>query len=161
MGSNRQPRSARRARLADAFPRVLAVLLLIAVATPALRNATDDSFPFSSYPMFARIIERPWLTIAQGEDATGARQRLPPEVVASAEPMQAMRTLLLTARQGRKPLRRLCAQIAERVSRNPSYTTVERVHIVRARFNPLTYFDQAPQPEEVEPLSTCKVSREP
>jgi hypothetical protein len=148
-------------RFAEALRMVLAVLLLVLVASPVLRDATDDSFPLSTYPMFARLIERPWLTIAQGEDAKGARQSLPPEVVASVEPMQAMRTLLLAARQGRRPLSRLCAQIAKRVVASPRHAAVQRVHIVRARFNPLTYFERAPQPEQVEALTTCKVSREP
>jgi hypothetical protein len=30
---------------------------------------------------------------------------------------------------------------------------------VRARFNPVAYFDSDPAPEQVESLSTCKVSR--
>lgn len=138
---------------------LLALALLLAVAAPVLRGATDDSFPFSTYPMFARVIEHPWLTVAEGLDADGARVRLPPEMVASDEPMQAMRTLGLTAGQGRHALRQLCARIAERVAQSERFAAVRRVRLVRARFNPLAYFDGDSRPEEVEKLSACQVSR--
>jgi hypothetical protein len=109
--------------------------------------------------MFARVIQQPRLTVAEGLDDHGGRQRLPPEVVASIEPMQAMRTLRLTAEQGRKPLRQLCGRIAERVATKERFSGVTRVRIVRARFDPLTYFDGNSAPQDPESLMTCKVPR--
>lgn len=138
---------------------LLAVVVLVLVASPLLRAANDDSYPLSTYPMFARVIDHPWLTLAEGVDDAGGRLRLPPEIVASDEPMQAMRTLRVTADQGRRALRQLCAHIAERVARNQRFAAVRRVRIMRARFNPLTYFDGEPTPEDTENLTSCKVPR--
>lgn len=145
--------------VAEKLRRLLTLGVLLAVASPVLRGPTRDSFPLSTYPMFARVIEHPWLTVAEGLDVRGTPVRLPPELVASDEPMQAMRTLSVTAEQGRRALRQLCARIAERVARADRFTTVERVRIVRARFNPLAYFDGHSTPEAVEKLSACRVSR--
>lgn len=138
---------------------VLAIALLVLVAAPVLRGARDDSFPLSTYPMFARIIDHPRLTLAEGLDAAGATTRLPPEIVASHEPMQAMRTLRLTAEQGRRALRQLCGRIAERVAHDARFKAVQEVRIVRARFDPLTYFDGAPTPEKIRRLESCSVPR--
>jgi hypothetical protein len=137
----------------------LAIVLLVLVASPILRAADQDSYPFSTYPMFARKIRQPRLTVAEGLDEAGGRQRLPPEIVASIEPMQAMRTLRLTAEQGLPALRQLCARIAERVTRDERFGRVTRVRIVRARFDPLTYFEGDPTPKELESLVTCRVRR--
>jgi hypothetical protein len=132
-----------------------------AAAAPLLRDARHDSYPFSTYPMFARVLGRPQLTFAEG--VTGSRQarRLPPEMVANDEPMQAMRTLKLTANDGRRALRRLCAAIAERVAASPTYADVRRVRIARARFDPLRYFepDSGAQGQERERLVECRVRR--
>lgn len=138
---------------------LLTLGVLLAIASPVLRGATNDSFPLSTYPMFARVIEQPWLTVAEGLDARGAPVRLPPELVASDEPMQAMRTLSVTAGQGRRALRQLCARIAERVARTERFAPVESVRIVRARFEPLAYFEGNSTPSAVEKLSGCRVSR--
>ena len=148
-----------RQRVGEKLRMVLALLLLLLVASPLLRAADDDSYPLSTYPMFARLIGHPRLTVAEGLDETGNHFRLPPEIVASSEPMQAMRTLRLTAEQGRRPLRQLCARIAERAARSQSFATVTRVRIVRARFDPLRYFDGNPTPEDTEDLVTCRVQR--
>jgi hypothetical protein len=148
-----------RTPVAEKLRRLLMVGVLLAVASPVLRGPTEDSFPLSTYPMFARVIEHPWLTIAEGLDGRGIPVRLPPELVASDEPMQAMRTLSVTAGQGRRALRQLCTRIAERVAGSERFAAVERVRIVRARFNPLAYFDGSSTPEAVEKLSACPVSR--
>jgi hypothetical protein len=149
-----------RAALTQKLRLLLTLGVLLAVASPVLRGPTEDSFPLSTYPMFARVIEHPWLTVAEGLDARGTPVRLPPELVASDEPMQAMRTLSVTAGQGRRALRQLCARIAERVARAERFAPVESVRIVRARFNPLAYFEGNPKPEAVKKLSACQVSRE-
>jgi hypothetical protein len=111
--------------------------------------------------MFARILQRPLLTFAEGLTKSGAAVRLPPELIANDEPMQAMRTLKLTASEGPQALKRLCSAIAERAARTPRFAEIRRVRIARARFDPLRYFEpDAPAPER-EPLVECKVRRRP
>jgi hypothetical protein len=138
---------------------IFGVALVLGSAAPLLRDARHDSYPFSTYPMFARILQRPQLTFAQGLRRSGPAVRLPPELVANDEPMQAMRTLKLTASAGPDALARLCATIAERASLQPRFADVRRVRIARARFDPLRYFENdAPAPES-ETLVECRVRR--
>jgi hypothetical protein len=134
----------------------------IAAAAPLLRDATHDSYPFSTYPMFARVLRQPRLTFAEGLTKSGESLRLPPEMIANDEPMQAMRTLKLTANDGPQALKQLCSAIAARVAATPRYAEVRRVRIARARFDPLRYFeaDSGQQGQDRERLIECRVRRE-
>ena len=135
-----------------------AAVLALATLAPLLRDAGQDSFPFSTYPMFARTIDKRWLLFAEG---VGKREpvRLGPELVANDEPMQAMHTLKLAARQGGPALERLCARIAERVAASGSLGSVTRVRVVRALFDPIVYFEVLAAPEQLEILQECRVPR--
>jgi hypothetical protein len=140
---------------------LLGLAVVVATAAPALRSAQDDSYPFSTYPMFARLLDKPQLTMAVGVTASREVLRLPPEMVANDEPMQAMRTLRRAAEADRQVLKALCASIASRVARTPDFAQVRQVRIVRARFDPLTYFEGAPEPREAERLVQCRVKGRP
>jgi hypothetical protein len=138
---------------------IFGVAVVLASAAPLLRDARHDSYPLSTYPMFARTLQRPQLTFADGLTRSGEARRLPPQLVANDEPMQAMRTLKLTANAGPEALARLCATIAERVTRDPRYADVRRVRIGSARFDPLRYFEaDAPAPD-AQTLVECRVRR--
>ena len=110
--------------------------------------------------MFARPIDKRWLLFAEG---VGKRKdeptRLRPELVANDEPMQAMRTLKLAAQEGGPALERLCARIAERVAESGSLRSVRRVRVVRALFDPITYFEVLAAPEQREVLAECRVPK--
>jgi hypothetical protein len=136
---------------------LLAVAAVIATASPLLRSAREDSYPFSTYPMFARVLDKPELTVAVGVTALQQVQRLPPEMVANDEPMQAMRTLRQGGHGNRRALKALCASIAARVGRTPAFSQVVSVRIVRARFDPLSYFESTPAPEQAQLLMQCPV----
>lgn len=133
--------------------------VVLAVVTPALRSASQDSYPLSTYPMFARVLSKPRLTVAEGVTATGKTLRLPPEMVANQEPMQAMRTLRLSGNGDRRARKALCDRIASRVAAATAFSEVVEVRIVRARFEPLGYFEGAPEPESTERLIQCAVKR--
>ena len=137
---------------------VLSGALALATAAPLLRDARQDSFPFSTYPMFARTIDKRWLLFAEGVSKREA-VRLGPELVANDEPMQAMRTLKLAARQGGPALERICARIAERVAASESLRSVKRVRVVRALFDPIAYFEVHAAPEQREVMEECRVPR--
>jgi hypothetical protein len=107
--------------------------------------------------MFARVLDKPELTIAVGVTASREVRRLPPEMVANTEPMQAMRTLRRAGNGDRRALKALCVSIAARVARTPAFSQVRSVRIVRARFDPLTYFEGAPEPEQSQRLMQCSV----
>jgi len=109
--------------------------------------------------MFARVLKQPLLTFAEGLTRSGPAVRLPPEMVANDEPMQAMRTLKLTANDGQEALGQLCSSIAARVAASPNYAEVRRVRIARARFDPLQYFEADSPRYEQEALVECRVRR--
>jgi hypothetical protein len=132
--------------------------LVLATLAPAFRDARRDSFPFSTYPMFARTIDKRWLLFAEGIGKR-ASLRLGPELVANDEPMQAMRTLKLAAKQGGPALVSLCRRIAERVAASKSHGSVRRVRIVRALFDPIGYFEVLAGPEQRQTLQECRVPR--
>jgi hypothetical protein len=135
-----------------------AVALALATLAPLFRDARQDSFPFSTYPMFARTIDKRWLLFAEGIGKR-APVRLGPELVANDEPMQAMRTLKLAAQQGGPALESLCARIAERVAASASLGPVRRVRIVQALFDPIAYFEVLAAPEQRKILQECRVPR--
>ena len=135
---------------------LLGLAVVVATASPLLRSARDDSYPFSTYPMFARVLDKPELTVAVGVTASREVRRLPPEMIANDEPMLAMRTLR-RAGDDRQALKALCASIAARVAHTPAFSQVRVVRIVRARFDPLTYFEGAPEPEQAKRLMQCRV----
>lgn len=145
--------------MAPALRSLFGVALALAVAAPVLRDAQHDSYPFSTYPMFARVLNKPRLVYAEGVGDAGEATRLPPAMVANDEPMQAMRTLRLTADAGKRALKRLCATIAGRVAAEPRYATLRQVRVVRAQFDPIDYFESGPTPESRENLVQCPVKR--
>jgi hypothetical protein len=141
---------------------IVGIALTLATLSPSLRSApfADDSYPFSTYPMFARTMTKRVIVFAEGT-GTPSPKRLGPELVANDEPMQAQRTLSNAAKSGTPALRVLCARIAERVASSTELKDVRRVRIVRALFDPVRYFEVAAEPEQREVLSQCRVRRAP
>ncbi len=137
--------------------------MTLAVLAPCASRApfADDSFPLSTYPMFARVVEKRVIVFADGVTGAAGSRRLGPELVANDEPMQAQRTLRLAARSGRKALRALCGRIAERDAQQRDLAEVSRVRIVQGVFDPVKYFEGDGAPESREVLTECQVRRAP
>src|SRR5262249_40877964 len=110
--------------------RVVLVAVLAAVISPALRDR--DSFPLSTYPMYAgtrgRVVS---IATAVGVDATGRAHYLSLSSIADTDdPLiaeSAVRHAINTGRAGA-----LCVQIAERLGgrSTTSKPTIERVEVV-------------------------------
>src|SRR4051794_9069975 len=133
--------------------------LVAATLLPALGNAEHDSFPFSTYPMFARRGGPVLVHFAEGVDARGRRRRLGPELVANSEVMQAAKTLRRAVAGGQETTARLCERIAARAAERADYAGVRRVRIVSARFEPVRYFVEGPEPEAFSVHGQCRVVR--
>lgn len=129
------------------------------VASPGFGDPDRDSYPLSTYPMFARARGMPWLSIAEGVDGSGQPVRLAPGTVANDEVMQAAATVRHAVQAGPPALLALCGGIARRVADEPAYRAVREVRIVSARFDPLRYFTEGPTPEERSEHIRCSVSR--
>ena len=130
-------------------------------ASPLLRDPDRDSYPLSTYPMFARPRGKPWLSIVEGLDARGAAVRLSPELVANDEVMQAAATVRRAVQGGPVALARLCGEVAARVASDGEYAAVREVRVVAARFDPLRYFSEGPEPEARTEHHRCAVPRPP
>jgi hypothetical protein len=138
---------------------VVGVAFAVATLEPMRRKLpfVEDSFPFSTYPMFARTLDKRVIVYAEGLAKGSTAVRLGPELVANDEPMQAQRTLRRAAAAGAPALRKLCQRIAERVAAAPELSTIRRVRIVRSAFEPLRYFETDGAPAEREVLEQCRV----
>jgi hypothetical protein len=136
---------------------VVGLGVVMATALPAFRPAQLDAFPLSSYPMFARKLDRPRLSFVERVDDQQRARRLEPELVASDEVMQSYRTIKRAVRQGPEAAKELCRSIARRVAQREK--KVVRLRIVRARFDPVAYFVSNAEPDEREVIASCTSGR--
>ncbi|MDX2088962.1 MAG: hypothetical protein SFX73_13985 [Kofleriaceae bacterium] len=141
--------------------RVAAATLSLGVvgvtAYPVVREPHEDSFPLSTYPMFARPRKtEQTLDYALGETADGRRLTLTPRLVGSAEVLQAQ-SVINRARTTNK-LRELCASIAGRVAHDDRYAEVVRILIVSGSHDAVEYLVRGIRGREVE-RARCEVTR--
>jgi hypothetical protein len=135
--------------------------VVLAVASPLFRNATDDGYPLSTFPMFATPREQPTFYSAEAVRADGSRVTISSELIANGAAMQSAQTLRSAHAQGKRTLRQLCERIAKQVPQAAELGQVERVELVTARYDPIAYFVSGPAPLEREVLHKCRVRPEP
>ena len=109
--------------------------------------------------MFARKKGHPLVHRVVGLDGAGSRVRVPPELIANDEVMQAARTVYHAVRKGRRATARLCRESAERVPRWDHLRDVVRLEVVSERFDPIRYFSDGAPPERVWRHARCTVPR--
>jgi hypothetical protein len=132
--------------------------MVAVVAAPGFGDPGDDSYPLSTYPMFARPRGKPTLSFVEGiTDA--APIKLPPEIVAHNEIMQAVATVKRAVNAGPAAMDELCTRIAADVASDADFRDVRAVSIVSARFDPVRYFTEGPMPEERVEHNRCLVKR--
>jgi hypothetical protein len=108
--------------------------------------------------MFARPRGKPTLSFVEGiTDA--APIKLPPEIVAHNEIMQAVATVKRAVNAGPPAMDELCTRIAADVATDADFRDVRAVSIVSARFDPVRYFTEGPLPEERVEHNRCLVKR--
>jgi hypothetical protein len=134
-------------------------LLLALTLSPAFRSFTDDSYPFSTYPMFARDRSTVCVSHVQGLDAAGASRSLPPPIIVNEEITQAQQLVQAAVRRGERALLELCEVVAGRVAANEEFSAVARVEIVTSCYEPVTYFIAGPKPLSSERHAGCEVRR--
>lgn len=143
-------------------PWLLGAALLGLTLSPLLRPPSYDSFPFSSYPMFAHG-RKDALTDSHRALAVypdGTRVALPPRALGTDEVLQADTTLRHAIRRGKRGLDRLCRQIAGRVAADPEFAGAATVEIVSERYDAIAYFAGATDPvDKPKGRARCKVPR--
>lgn len=142
-------------RLERAWAYLVAAVAIGAVLS-SLRSSARDSFPLSTYPMFASQRGTPTLFAVVATTADGKEQTIPAALVASGEVLQTKVLIQRTVERGPAALEDLCVRTAEKLGRepNPELTSVE---IVRRRYDPIAYFESGPQPIERKLLFRCPI----
>lgn len=140
---------------------LVSLLVLAAVAWPLSRDPErGDSFPLSTYPMFAYKRPEARVTlhyvIAVGPD--GARRHVPPALVANAEVMQAMMTVRRAVDRGES--QRLCEEVAARVARHRGFDRMDTVQVVFGDHRAVAYLVRGVHGKE-RPLARCAIPRGP
>ena len=140
-------------RAIGALVSVVAIALVLA---PLGRDPLRDSFPLSTYPMFAfERRTKQTFTYAVGWTAGGERRTLSPGHVANHEVMQAFMTFAATSS---RELPALCARIAARVAADDELGDVARVEIVRATHDAVALLLRGDRGAERR-LADCEVPR--
>ena len=136
----------------------LGAVVIIAVLLPLAGDPRADSFPLSTYPMFAgRQSSEATIPHAVVIDSSGERSALPPVAVANDEVIQAFETLRQAVRQGLEATARLCTRAADWYagrSEGPA-----RVEIVSDTYRAVAYFEGEKEPISSQVHVSCEVPR--
>lgn len=147
---------------ARAWPWLVGVALLGLSLSPMCRATDYDSFPFSSFPMFAHgrkdavtTVNRVVAVLSDGE-----RVALPPRALGSDEVLQADATLRHAIRRGKKASAALCKTVAARVAADSALADAVTVELVSERHDALAWFAGDHTPLSKPKLrARCKVPR--
>jgi len=138
---------------------VVSLLLVGATLWPLLRSPYDDSFPLSTYPMFASRRETlQTYSYALGQTATGGRRMLKPAVVGTNEVLQALRVIERAVAGRKGELAQLCDSIAARVASDHDFADVVTIRIVTGTHDAVEYLARGRIGTESE-RARCAVRR--
>lgn len=122
--------------------------------------AAKDSFPLSTYPMFAKPRGNPELVNLVALTHSGERVSVAPRFLGTSEVMQAKAELTRVARTNAKARKRYCENVAVRVGQVPELGWRE-LQLQRLRFDPIDYFQNGRKPLSTELLTTCSIKVNP
>lgn len=127
-----------------------------AVLSP-LATGAPDSFPISTYPMFARSPGQPTLHAIVATAHDGTQRALSPELVGSTEVLQAKVLIQRSVQRGPEGMAELCQATAARVAAAGTNGGLRFVDIVRRRYDPIAYFVSSAAPIEQERIFRCPI----
>lgn len=127
-----------------------------AVLSPLVSGAAD-SFPISTYPMFARAPGQPTLFAMVTTAPDDSERSLPPELVGSTEVLQVKVLIQRTVQRGPQAMAELCEATAARVAASDAAGGHRFVDIVRRRYDPIAYFVTSVEPIERERIFRCPI----
>ncbi len=135
----------------------LGAVTLALVLRPLAQPAGADSFPLSSYPMFAfgRSDAITDVHHVVAFDAAGNGRPVPPRLVANDEVLQAEVSLRRAVRGGRKTSAALCHKVAARLAGDPAWADVVHLDLLSERFDALRYFAGDTTPIKARRRARC------
>jgi hypothetical protein len=133
---------------------IMTLALIGLVASPLWGAFAGDSFPISTYPMFAttRSTEAKLTYVLLVNDA-GDEWTPPPDAIASNQVLQAQETLRQALRQGDGATAALCERIAQRVRGAGAIS----VKIVTSTYDAFRYARGDYEPIVSQVNGTCRV----
>jgi hypothetical protein len=142
----------------EAAQRLCAYLLGLgmpaAVLAPLLSGASD-SFPLSTYPMFAQSRGELTLYSMVAVAGDGHQERLPPSLLGTKEVLQAKVLIQRSVDGGPDSMGQLCSDAAARVAAAPDCPTARALAIVQRRYDPIAYFVERPAPLAEQRIFEC------
>lgn len=115
-----------------------------------------DSFPLSTYPMFAKPRGQPEI-VKLVAVTDGAEVAIPPNILGTGEVLQAKVLLEQVARKSSKQRLAFCKQTAIRVASTPQAANWHELRLLRVRYDPIEYFESAGAPLSERELTRCPV----
>ena len=137
---------------------VLGLGVPAAVLSPLFSGA-PDSFPLSTYPMFAQARGQPTLYSVVALSADGREQRLPPPLIGSKEVLQAKVLIQRSVAGGPEAMAQFCAEAAARVAAAPELSDARSIAIVQRTYDPIAYFVKGPAPLAEQRVFECELPR--
>ncbi len=136
--------------------RLLPVAVVCALLYPLTWSAPRDSFPLSSYPMFARAQTSPVMSLEYFviERRGEGRVYVAPEYVANAEVLQARAVIARAARGGRSARQRLCEQVAARLA-EAGVRVGGTLRMVRGKHDAVAYLTGRDTSGKEQTLAEC------
>jgi hypothetical protein len=132
----------------------VSLILVVLVASPLVGAFEGDSFPISTYPMFAsRKSNEVRLSHVVLVGADGAEWAPPPSAIANDEALQAQETLRQALDSGEAATADLCERIARRVVKSEA----AYVHIVTSTYDAILYYQGQREPLARSTIATCDV----
>ncbi|WP_119069005.1 hypothetical protein [Rubrobacter indicoceani] len=144
-------------------PAAFGLALIGAVLLPLRENrreAPEDNFPLSYYPMFtANRGRHTTVNYLVGADAAGKRKTLPATLAGTGGLNQVRRQINHSIREGRAD--ELCASVARAVaeSRAPELSGIRTVSVVRGAYRLERYFAGETKPHRERVVALCNVER--
>ena len=140
-------------------PAVFSIAMLVATLSPLVREADDDGFPLSTYPMFAHRRARvQTLDYVLGETSRGERRTLDTAVTGTSEVLQALAMIERAVGAGSVERQQVCQAIAARVAAESAFDEVAMVRIVTGRHDAIDFVLHGQIGREAE-RARCPVPR--
>jgi hypothetical protein len=127
---------------------------IVVTAWPMFRPLEEDSFPLSTFPMFARHRGTPVMHQFVGIEGDGTRVRITPELVGTSEVLQA-KAVIDRAARSKKRSAALCRVLANHSEDHTEFRNVRSFELYRVKFDPVRYFTEGPEPIEQKLLYKC------
>lgn len=138
----------------------ITAIVIAAVLYPLSYSKTEDSFPLSSFPMFARRVPTATLTqhfvIAIGQ---GFRRSISPDLIGTEEVLQAQATIRRAVHGGRRAVRKLCQEVAARIAGDESFAAATAVRVVKGRYHAVNYLTGRDKTGVETTIYNCRIER--